>query len=67
MEDPKCLILDEPFNGLDKQGVSDMRELIRELGEEGRTILLSSHNADDIEALCNTVCEMDAGVLAIIT
>lgn len=63
MEDPKLLILDEPFNGLDKQGVIEMRELIKGLRYEGKTILLASHNAADIEQLCDTVCEMDSGVL----
>lgn len=63
METPSLLILDEPFNGLDKQGVRDMRELIKGLRSDGKTILLASHNAADIEELCDTVCEMDAGVL----
>ena len=63
MEDPGLLVLDEPFNGLDKQGAADMRELLKGLRIEGKTILLASHNATDIEQLCDTVCEMDAGVL----
>ena len=63
MEDPSILILDEPFNGLDKSSVSEMRKLIKELKNEGRTILLASHNQTDIDELCDTVCEMDAGVL----
>lgn len=63
MEDPSLLILDEPLNGLDKQGVRDMRELIKGLQSKGKTILLASHNAGDIEELCDTVCDMDAGVL----
>ena len=63
MEDPSLLILDEPLNGLDKQGVKDMRELIKGLRSKGKTILLASHNAADIDELCDTVCEMDAGVL----
>ena len=66
MEDPSLLILDEPFNGLDKNGVSDMRELIRELKKEGKTVILSSHNQTDIDELCDTVCEMDAGVMTMI-
>lgn len=66
MEDPSLLILDEPFNGLDKQGVKDMRELVRGLRNKGKTILLASHNAADIEELCDTVCEMDAGILTIV-
>lgn len=66
MEDPSLLILDEPFNGLDKNGVQDMRELIKGLRGRGKTILLASHNAGDIEELCDTVCEMDAGVLTVV-
>ncbi|MEI3246313.1 MAG: ABC transporter ATP-binding protein [Lachnospiraceae bacterium] len=61
MEDPSLLILDEPFNGLDKHGVAEIRQLIRELRAEGKTILLASHNQTDIDELCDTVCEMDAG------
>ncbi|MEG1393944.1 MAG: ATP-binding cassette domain-containing protein [Christensenellaceae bacterium] len=66
MENPSLLILDEPFNGLDKQGVADMRELIKGLRVQGKTVLLASHNKYDIEELCDTVCEMDAGVLRVI-
>ena len=66
MEEPSLLILDEPMNGLDKHGVAEMRELFRSLAVDGRTILLASHNAADIEALCDTVCEMDAGVMTMI-
>lgn len=63
MEKPPLLILDEPMNGLDKHGVEEIRELLKELNREGITIILSSHYAEDIEALCDTVCEMDAGEL----
>ena len=63
---PKLLILDEPFNGLDRTGTAQMRQLIRELREQGRTILLASHNQADIDELCDTVCEMDAGVMTMI-
>ena len=63
MEDPALLILDEPMNGLDNQGVSDMRKLFLELKARGKTTLLASHNKDDIEALCDHVYEMDAGRL----
>ena len=66
MENPSLLILDEPLNGLDKQGVKDMRELIKGLREQGKTILLASHNQGDIDELCDTVCEMDAGVLMVV-
>lgn len=58
MENPEVLILDEPFNGLDKAGVEHMRTLILELKHQGKSILLASHNALDIEALCDEVKEM---------
>jgi ABC-2 type transport system ATP-binding protein len=63
MEDPTILILDEPFNGLDKNGVAHMRGLIKVLREKGKTILLASHNQMDIDELCDTVCEMEAGII----
>lgn len=66
MEDPELLILDEPLNGLDKHGVKEMRDLILGLKEDGKTILLASHNQGDIDALCDTVCEMDAGRMTIL-
>ncbi|MCI8634471.1 MAG: ATP-binding cassette domain-containing protein [Eubacterium sp.] len=61
MEDPKFLILDEPFNGLDKHGVSDIRALLLELKKQGKTIILASHNSEDIRILCDRVFEMDGG------
>lgn len=61
MENPKILVLDEPFNGLDKDGVKDMREYLLSYKEQGRTILICSHSAEDISLLCDTVCEMDKG------
>jgi len=63
MERPRLLVLDEPMNGLDNKGVEDMRKLFLGLREEGVTILLASHNPLDISALCDTVSEMDAGIL----
>jgi len=63
MENPDMLILDEPMNGLDKEGVADMRKYLLELKEQGKTILIASHSAEDIEVLCDTVCEMDKGIL----
>lgn len=66
MEDPSLLILDEPFNGLDKTGARQMRELIKGLSTKGKTILLASHNQMDIDELCDTVCEMDGGYMTII-
>ena len=63
MEDPELLILDEPMNGLDKDGVKDIRSYLLRLKEQGKTILLASHSAEDIDVLCDTVSEMDKGVL----
>ena len=64
MENPEILILDEPMNGLDKQGVEDMRSLFIEEKEKGTTILLASHNKEDINILCDEVYEMDHGRLS---
>ena len=61
MENPDLLILDEPMNGLDKDGVADMRQYLLDLKEQGKTILIASHSAEDIEVLCDTVYEMDKG------
>ncbi len=66
MEDPELLILDEPMNGLDKDGVADMRRYLLKLKEQGKTILLASHSAEDISVLCDTVSEMDKGALALL-
>lgn len=63
MENPELLILDEPMNGLDKQGVSEIRALLLNLKSEGKIILLASHNKEDIEILCDEVYEMDEGML----
>lgn len=61
MENPKLLILDEPFNGLDKEGVEQMRNYFLKLKEQGVTILLTSHTSEDIRLLCDTVMEMEKG------
>lgn len=66
MEDPNLLILDEPLNGLDKHGVVHIRNVIKGLRAEGKTVILASHNQVDIDELCDTVCEMDAGVLTVV-
>lgn len=57
------LILDEPMNGLDNHEVDDIRALLLELKREGKTIVIASHSTEDIDILCDTVHEMDAGVL----
>lgn len=58
MENPKVLILDEPFNGLDRYGVVEIRALLKQLKAEGKSILLASHNAQDIEELCDHVQDL---------
>ena len=63
MEDPDILILDEPMNGLDRDGVNEIRQLLLKLKEQGKTILLASHNKEDIEVLCDEVFEMEHGKL----
>lgn len=65
MEDPAYLILDDPFNGLDQQGVEEMRGLFLELKRDGKVILLASHNAEDIKILCDRVYGMEAGKLTV--
>jgi len=64
MENPSILILDEPMNGLDKHGVSEMRTLLLRFKAEGKTILLISHSSEDIGMLCDTVHEMDNGFIS---
>lgn len=61
MEDPMLMIFDEPMNGLDNKSVSETRELFKQLRDRKRTILLASHNAQDIDELCDSVYEIDAG------
>lgn len=63
MEDPQIIILDEPMNGLDSSGVNDIRNILKTLRDEGKTILLASHNREDIDELCDYTYQMDAGKL----
>ena len=63
MENPSLLILDEPMNGLDNQGVKDVRKILLDLKEEGKTILLASHNREDIAFLCDETVHIDHGKL----
>ena len=65
MEDPQILILDEPMNGLDKRGMQDMRELLITLRNQGKTILLASHNTEDIKILCDYVYIIENGKIKI--
>ncbi len=66
MENPNFLILDEPFNGLDNQGVVEMRNIFLEFKQEGKVIIVASHNSEDIKVLCDHVYSMEAGNLKII-
>ena len=63
MESPKLLILDEPMNGMDEKGVEEMRRLILARKAAGTTIILSSHNIEDIRILCDQVYRIEAGVV----
>lgn len=63
MEKPDILVLDEPMNALDKNGVEEMRQLFLKMKSEGKLILLTSHNREDIEILCDEVYEMEEGIL----
>ena len=58
MEDPQVLVLDDPFNGLDRYGVVEIRALLKDLKADGKSILLASHNAQDIEELCDHVKDL---------
>jgi ABC-2 type transport system ATP-binding protein len=59
--DPQLLILDEPMNGLDPAGMHEMRDMIRSLVDEGRTVVLSSHLLDEVERTCDAVAIVDRG------
>ncbi|MBR3231803.1 MAG: ATP-binding cassette domain-containing protein [Lachnospiraceae bacterium] len=66
MEDPRYLLLDEPMNGLDGEGLADMRELFISLKNKGKTLIIASHSREDIEILCDRVYEMDKGQIALV-
>ncbi len=59
--DPELLILDEPMNGLDPAGMHEMRTMIKDLVDEGRTVMLSSHLLDEVERTCDAVAIVDHG------
>lgn len=61
MEKPNLLLLDEPTNALDVNGIDMIRTIIKEAKENGATILISSHNTQDIEQLCDIVVNMENG------
>lgn len=66
MEKPKILLLDEPMNGIDKHGIVEMRNLLCNLRNEGITIIMASHNSEDIDMLCDRVYEVEDGKLSVI-
>lgn len=59
--DPDVLVLDEPINGLDPQGISEIRDLIRGIASEGKTIIIASHQLDEIEKVCSHVLILKQG------
>ena len=61
MEDPDILILDEPMNGLDNEGVEDVRNILLKLKQKGKTIIIASHNKEDINILCDKVWNLEHG------
>jgi ABC-2 type transport system ATP-binding protein len=61
LKDPELLILDEPANGLDPAGIREVREPVRQLGDEGRTVFLSSHLLSEVEQVCDEVAIVSAG------
>lgn len=65
IDNPDLLVLDEPFNGLDNDGVKQIRKLLLKLKRQGKTIIMASHTKEDIDILCDRVCFMDKGRLTI--
>ena len=65
MREPAVVILDEPTNGLDPQGILDMRMLVRAMAASGRTVLLSSHHLSEVEQVCETVGVINQGRLVV--
>jgi ABC-2 type transport system ATP-binding protein len=65
LRQPELLVLDEPTNGLDPQGIREVRDLLFELNERGTTIFMSSHQLAEVEALCNRVGVVDRGRLVL--
>lgn len=67
MEDQDILVLDEPFNALDYKTYEDIKNIIKSLKDEGRTILLTSHNFEDIQQLCDKIYIIEEGKLKLTT
>lgn len=58
---PECLVLDEPTNGVDAQGIFEIREIIRNYARDGRTVILASHMLDEVEKVCSHVAILKDG------
>jgi ABC-2 type transport system ATP-binding protein len=65
LKDPALLVLDEPVNGLDPAGIREIRQLLRQLGSEGRTVFVSSHLLSEVEQTCDRVAIIDDGRLVL--
>jgi len=63
LNDPEILILDEPTNGLDPQGIRQIRDIIRQIANQGTTILLASHLLDEVEKVCSHVVVLKKGTM----
>ena len=63
MENPDVLLLDEPFNAMDAHAMEEVHSLIAQLRSKGKTIVIASHSVEDIRRACDTVLQMDAGVI----
>lgn len=66
VDNPPLLVLDEPMNGLDQDGVREIKTVLKKLVSEGVTILMSSHYVDDLKNLCDVMWEMNAGTLSML-
>jgi len=62
LADPPVLILDEPTNGLDPQGIAEIRELIRDIAHQGKTIIMASHLLDEVQKVCTHFCVLRQGI-----
>lgn len=66
MENPDIYILDEPMNGLDKSGVEEIRKILLELKENGKTIVMATHIMEDVKLLCDVVYKVEEGNISVI-
>ncbi|MFA5417811.1 MAG: ATP-binding cassette domain-containing protein [Bacteroidales bacterium] len=62
LSDPPVLILDEPTNGLDPEGIAEVRELITQVAQQGKTIIMASHLLDEVQKVCTHFCVLRKGI-----